>query len=122
MNGKVKILFFCMIFVAGQTFSQKNNIVNEKNLLLSTIKSTKLQPKSIKQYHQNTTVKNNINITSLYNSVKNLLIITPAYYTQNFGFFCKKELAFEKVTGIPFRFRLGGVEQCDYLEGKNKRF
>src|SRR5207302_271796 len=47
-----------------------------------------------------------------------LQVIKPDYYTQHFEFFCKKELAVEKFTKIPFRFRLGSLQQCNYLEGK----
>lgn len=47
-----------------------------------------------------------------------LSVIAPDYYTQHFGFFCKKELAVEKFTKIPFRFRLGSLQLCNYYEGK----
>lgn len=47
-----------------------------------------------------------------------LSAIAPNYYTQHFGIMCKQELAIEKVTKIPFRFRLGSLQQCNYLEGK----
>jgi len=45
-------------------------------------------------------------------------IIPQNYYAQNLGIICKKELALEKVTKVPFRFRLGSLQQCNYLEGK----
>ncbi|MDF2191134.1 hypothetical protein [Paraflavitalea sp. CAU 1676] len=51
------------------------------------------------------------------------LTTTPAgirddHYTKHFGFFCRQELQFEKASGLPLRFRLGSVKDCDYLEGK----
>ncbi len=41
------------------------------------------------------------------------------FYTSQIGFFCTKELQVEKLTKIPFRFRLGSVQYTDALEGKN---
>jgi hypothetical protein len=45
-------------------------------------------------------------------------MLLPDQYTRNFGFFCQKELQIEKTTKIPIRFRLGSLDYCNKLEGK----
>jgi hypothetical protein len=45
-------------------------------------------------------------------------VLSPDYYSRNLGFFCKKEIALEKITKVPFKFRLGSIDYCNYLEGK----
>ena len=123
MYKKGKILFFCMIFVAGDVFCQ-----NYTAKTTSDIFSVKLI------YHAD----NNITYQTYFQQPKNKIlgkpvvnvkpviyinprsypIITADFYTCNFGFFCKKELQIEKSTKIPLRFRLGSLQYNDYLEGK----
>jgi len=45
-------------------------------------------------------------------------VINQSLYTQQFGFFCRRELQFEKRTSIPLRFRLGSLDYVNRLEGK----
>ena len=46
--------------------------------------------------------------------------LSANYYASHLGFFCKQEIKFEKVAKIPIKFRLGSVEECDRMEGKQK--
>lgn len=46
--------------------------------------------------------------------------LSADYATQHYGFFCRQELLLDKKTVIPFRFRLGSMQECNRLEGKTK--
>jgi len=45
-------------------------------------------------------------------------IVPASFYTSQLGFICKKELQLDKLTPIPFRFRLGSLAYVNYLEQK----
>lgn len=52
----------------------------------------------------------------------NPFMLPADQFTREFGFFCKEELQLQKRTGVNFSLRLGTLEYCNYLEGKNREF
>ncbi len=53
-----------------------------------------------------------------HNTTEGYNLPADLYYIQS-GFFCKREWELEKVTHIPFRFRLGSLADCNTMEGKH---
>lgn len=98
MNKICKILIFCTVFVAESVAAQENT--SKANAVKDFMKSYYAQP------------------TYLPGVILPKNVISPNFYVKNLGFFCKQELKLEAVTGIPFKFRLGSVQYCDWMEGK----
>ncbi len=90
-----------MIFVGGHVFGQPSPLHKVDLLLMKPAAKPLLQavPSSA--------------------SLQNSLILSPAFYSTQLGFFCRQEIKVDKLTKISFRFRLGSVEACDRLEGKS---
>ena len=96
-----------MIFVDSFSFAQ---IASQQKAPLLLLQKS-IQPFSAKNFSfSKTTVINK----------SNKPFLSPDFYARQLGFFCKQEIKFDKVTKIPFRFRLGSVEECNRLEGKGK--
>jgi hypothetical protein len=97
-------LFFCTVFVVTGSFAQ-NKPQNEGSFL-----------------HFAAAKKTGQNVFSLSNqsdgTLQNISVLPSDFYAVHLGFFCKEEIKFQKTTSIPFRFRLGSVDECDELEGK----
>ena len=98
MKSKFITLLFCMSFIKHSSYSQTPSKIGlaPYTLNISTIDSLK---------------------KPLFN-ISSSMLVSPSFYTNNLAFFCRQEIKFEKVTKIPFKFRLGSVQQVDYLEGK----
>jgi hypothetical protein len=47
-----------------------------------------------------------------------LIVLSPSFYSTHLSLFCRKEVQFEKITSVPFRFRLGSLDYVNYLERK----
>jgi hypothetical protein len=122
---KDKILIFCMIFAANAAFCQHSVNKNGSAIDFLTVKTTyRINTKiNSTDYFHHAAYKKPALIQSrketfIYINPVSCSTISADYYTRNFGFFCKKELQFEKATKIPLRFRLGSLQYNDYLEQK----
>lgn len=49
---------------------------------------------------------------------QSLFVLSPSFYSNHLSFFCNNELKLEKITSVPFRFRLGSLDYVNYLEQK----
>jgi hypothetical protein len=111
-----------ILFLNGEIFAQQRSlsavnsfIPTQKNSLVNTLYYAKYQFKiyqgsGLLNYHRNS--------FGSFTNIRQLNPIKADHYSTHLSFFCEKELQFEKITAIPFRFRLGSVDYVDYLEQK----
>jgi len=114
MKRKIKFIVALLILISVKSFSQgimmhvalppllQVHIVTGKPFMFTAPEKSRI---------------NFLNQPSFISFQTNNMVV-PDYYTRHFGFFCDKELRFEKITKVPIRFRLGSLEYCNKLEGK----
>ncbi len=113
-----------MIFAVGGVLGQKTSSlvafkpsVTKKSTIFLGSQTNTILPKEFNDISISCLSISKFIVTA---SSNNKTFIPANFYTQNFGFFCKKELQLQKAIKVPFVFRLGSVEMCDRLEGKGK--
>lgn len=95
-----------MIFAITATFAQKNPFLRNNGSITVPTKIT--IPFTIKKKEPEKSPNTSISFLS------------PDFYSSQLGFFCRQEIKIEKAVKVAFKFRLGSVAACDYLEGKNR--
>ena len=102
-----------MIFVVSGAFGQQKGNAVVKTWPADTMAARSCWGNKVTQYYRKP-VKDSLN-----NKRQIPFSFIPAgYYSDHLGFFCKQEIKFAKATRIPFKFRLGSVQYCDWMEGK----
>ena len=104
-----------ILFFNGEIFSQKKvqniNFQENNNPPMSWIIVNNQRPKFLQK-----------NSLDFFIKSGNITQDTPGlpgrFYYDCLGFFCKKEIQLQRITNVPFRFRLGSLAFVNYLEQK----
>ena len=117
---RINIILVVLLMLSGKVFSQQqisssSQLIYKAGNIIHTLNTDHT-------FYKNSFVK--IDVKKIYTMplqhtffVKTE-VIDPNFYQCNLGFFCKKEIQLEKITSVPFRFRLGSLEYVNKLEGK----
>ncbi len=95
-----------MIFVSGFVAAQ-TEVLKKKDLSLSAPAFFQRQPSLLP-------------VQKSHVAIRPTPFLSPDFYARQLGFFCRQEIKMDKITRIPFRFRLGSVEEVNRLEGKRR--
>jgi hypothetical protein len=124
---RINIILVVLLMLTGNIFSQEKFLSIDSSSVF-TIKGSFI-PGLADQIQYNDCFKgiylkimNARKYNNNYITTKNILLkpvlLDKNFYCNNLGFFCIKEIQLEKITSVPFRFRLGSVDYVNRLEGK----
>ena len=122
----VVLIIFCWpLFSTGQDLPNKL-ICSTSYLKCDTIRSFRIHVYSGKGYEKDKQIADSLYAAESFeikcdtiSFINNSLHILPSSFCGNhLGFFCKKELQLQKITSIPFCFRLGSLEYVNWMEQK----
>jgi len=125
---RINIILVVLLMLTGKIFSQEKSLSSHSDSIFK-IRGNFIPGYDFKKHCYNNFTKGvyvkNINAgTSNDNFITTkFFLLKPGsldknFYSNSLGFFCKKEIQLEKITSVPFRFRLGSLDYVNRLEGK----
>jgi hypothetical protein len=126
MNKYLLVGLMFMLLVCNSLWGQtKEGFVQPMLLLQEKTKPTtplssfiKVSPVAFSFSSEATTAPAYLSLLTLSSSSLKPEQQPLCYSTADLAFFCRLEVKIESATKMPVRFRLGDVQQVDYLEGK----
>lgn len=117
-----RLCSFLVVFLLmfnGKIFGQTGSVlVLEDSTYLLFKSPEKISPFSVYPNSSNLRQTHPGYFGSVFPTISIFNLTSGKLYTDNLGFFCKKELQLDKITAVPVRFRLGSLEYVNWMEQK----
>ena len=119
------LLVVLLLMLSGNIFAQSksqpikiNSVFNAGEIVCGD--NLELVPLDISGWKKMSIKKDSckLNLVPTSNFLLKINALDKIFYSSHLGFFCQKEIQLEKITSVPFRFRLGTLEYVNKMEGK----